>query len=255
MTDYDEWNTRLEAEGLGVIDPRRNWDDASKDIKHIKGKHKRLDAAINAIESEADAFMTNSPVTARAVETRHLSADDVQFDLDDGLHDIDEDADSAWDLMMISFIATPKEAEIAGRARSSALGLDSRLCVKKPKIRRRTKAQKAANIRARQRGLPEPYPLNPYVAVREDVDGDACYAVPRPQLHLGDSGLPCASSDAGSGPLAVVDRPKPDYGSPRDESIKPSPVVDTLGYAPGRSPFQLSLAQRGARRNSDITSG
>ena len=48
MTDlFDEWNARLEAEGLGVIDPRRNWDDASKDIKHIKGKQKRLDAMVN----------------------------------------------------------------------------------------------------------------------------------------------------------------------------------------------------------------
>ena len=42
MTDLlDEWNARLEAEGLGVIDPRRDWNDASKDIKNIKGKHKR----------------------------------------------------------------------------------------------------------------------------------------------------------------------------------------------------------------------
>ena len=34
MTElFDEWNARLEAEGLGVIARRRNWDDACKDIK------------------------------------------------------------------------------------------------------------------------------------------------------------------------------------------------------------------------------
>ena len=246
MTDFDEWNTRLEAEGLGVIavdTPYRG-----DNLKHIKGKHKRLDAAINAIESEAEAFMTNSPVTARAVETRFSSAEDEQSDWDDGLWQEDEDADCAWDLMILSLSGSPKESEIADRQRGSVLPLYRREVVK-PKIRRRTRAQKAANIRARQRGLPEPYPANPYIAERPEP---VCYAVPKPQLYLGDSGLACASSDAGSGPLAVVDRPKPDYGSPRDESLRPSPVVDCEGYLPGRSPFQLSLAQRGVR-NSDIT--
>ena len=183
MTDlFGEWNTRLEAEGLGVIDPIRNWDDASKDIKHIKGKHKRLDALVN--EPSPSARMTNSPVTARGSDTRFIHAADFEIDLDDGLHDIDEDADNAWDLLLISFIATPKEAEIADRQRGPVLPLSDRLEVVTPKVRRRTKAQKAANIRARQRGLPEPYPANPYLAESPTPDS-VTYAVPKPQRYLG----------------------------------------------------------------------
>ena len=118
MTDlFAEWDALLEAEGLGVIDPIRNWDDASKDIKHIKGKHKRLDALVN--EPDPSARMTNSPVTARGSDTRFIHAADFEIDLDDGLHDIDEDADNAWDLLMISFVATPKEAELADRKRAA----------------------------------------------------------------------------------------------------------------------------------------
>jgi hypothetical protein len=251
MTDlFDEWNTRLEAEGLGVIDPIRNWDDASKDIKHIKGKHKRLDALVN--EPAPSARMTNSPVTARGSDTRFIHAADFEIDLDDGLHDIDEDADNAWDLLMLSFIATPTEAAIADRQRASVLPLTSEQKVVKPKLRRRTKAQKAANIRARQRGLPEPYPANPYIEESPELE-PVTYAVPKPQRYLGDLGIPCASADAGGGPLAVPTRPKPDRGSPRrDDELRPSPVVGCDGYLPGRSPFERQLAQRGVR-NSDIT--
>ena len=60
-----------------------------------------------------------------------------------------------------------------------------------------------------------------------------------------------ATADAKSGPLNIVDRPKRDYGN-RPDDIKMSPVVDTLGYLPGRGPYQLQIAQRG-RGNSDIT--
>ena len=236
MTDmFDEWNARLEAEGLGVIDPRRNWDNASKDIKHIKGKHKRLDAMVN--EPPESGRMTNSPLTARAVDTRFISAADIDVDcdFDDGLHDHDEDADNAWDMLMISFIATPKEAEIADRKRAACFGLDDKNRPRSGKVlRRRDETDEQYRERVADR-----------LGIATDEMGPL-YSPWRPSVQF-------ASADAGSGPLAVPTRPKPDRGSPRrDDELRPSPVVGCDGYLPGRSPFELSLAQRGVR-NSDIT--
>lgn len=238
MTDmFAEFEALLEAEGLGVIDPRRNWDNASKDIKHIKGKHKRLDALVN--EPAESGRMTNSPVTARAVDTRFISAADIDVDadFDDGTFDIDEDADNAWDLMTMSFIATPKEAELADRKRAACFGLDDFGRPRSGKVYRK-KGETDEQYRER---------VADRLGIATDEMGPL-YTPWRPAVQF-------ASADAGGGPLAVPTRPKPDRGSPRrDEELRPSPVVDTLGYASGRSPFQLSLAQRG-RRNSDITSG
>lgn len=232
MTDFDVWNTRLEAEGLGIIAVDTPY--CGRDLKHIKGKHKRLDAAINAIESEAEAFMTTSPVTARAVETRFSSAEDEQSEWDDVLWDEDEPADNAWDLLILSLTGSPKEAEIADRRRGAVFGLDAKGRPRSGKVyRKRGESDSAYAERCAER-----------LGMSTDLVGPV-YSQWRPAA-------PFATADAGSGPLAVVDRPKPDYGSPRDESIKPSPVVDCEGYLPGRSPFQLSLAQRGVR-NSDIT--
>lgn len=237
MTDLSAaaWEELLEAEGLGVIDPRRDWNDASKDIKNIKGKHKRLDAMVN--EPTESGRMSNSPLTARAVDTRFISAADidVESNFDDGLHDIDEDADNAWDLLMMSFIATPKEAELADRKRAACFGLDDKHRPRSGKVlRRRDETDEQYRERVAER-----------LGIATDEMGPV-YTPWRPSVQF-------ASADAGSGPLAVPDRPKPDRGRPRrDEELRPSPVVGCLGYAPGRSPFELSLAQRG-RSNSDIT--
>jgi hypothetical protein len=136
----ESWDALLDAEGLGVIDvggPYRG-----DDIKQIKGKHKRLDAMIN--DPDPSGRMINSPVTAKAVETRFANADDEQSDFDDGLWDDDEDADNAWDLMLLSLTGSPKEAEIADRRRSYPLGLDAEHKPSQPKIRRLSKAQKGA---------------------------------------------------------------------------------------------------------------
>lgn len=238
MTDFERWESLLEAEGLGVIDPRRDWNDASKDIKHIKGKHKRLDALVN--QPAESGRMTNSPVTARAVDTRFISAADidVEADFDDGTFDIDEDADNAWDLLMMSFIATPKEAEIADRERAACFGLDDFGRPRSGKVYRK-KGETDEQYRER-------------VAERLGIATDEMGPVYTPWRPVVTE---FASADAGSGPLAVPTRPKPDRGSPRrDDELRPSPVVGCDGYLPGRSPFELSLAQRG-RRNSDITSG
>lgn len=236
MTDlFGEWEARLEAEGLGVICPHRERSNASTDIKHIKGKYKRLDALLN--DPDPSARMTNSPVTARAVETRFIAAgDEHSVDFDDGLHDLDEDADNAFDLLLIGFVATPKEAELADRQRAACFGLDDFGRPRSSKVyRKRGETDEQYRERVAER-----------LGIATDEMGPVYspYRPPAPEF---------ASSDAGSGPLAMVTRPKPDRGSPRrEEELRPSPVVDTDGYLPGRSPFQRQLAQRGVR-NSDIT--
>lgn len=229
----ENWDALLDAEGLGVIDPARNWHDASKDIKHIKGKHKRLDALLNA--PDPSGRMTNSPVTARAVETRFANAEDEQSDFDDGLWDNDEDADNAWDLMLLGFIATPKEAEIASRRRGAVFGLDDFGRPRSGKVYRKkgdTDEQYLQRVADR-------------LGISTDEMGPLYSPLPQSKpAH--------AHTDAGGGPLAVIDRPASNYGSPRDEGVRMSPVVDTDGYLPGRSPYQMSISRSG-RQNSDIT--
>ena len=136
---------------------------------------------------------------------------------------------------MVSFIATPKEAEIADRRRAAVFGLDAKGRPRSGKVYRQrgeTDEQHAERVAER-------------LGMSTDLMGPV-YSQWRPAA-------PFASADAGSGPLAVPNRPKPDRGSPRrEEELRPSPVVDTDGYLPGRSPYQRLLAQRGVR-NSDIT--
>ena len=229
----ENWEALLEAEGLGVIDPQRNWDDASKDIKHIKGKHKRLDAMVN--DPDPSGRMTNSPVTARAVETRFANAEDEQSDFDDGLWDNDEDADNAWDLMILSLTGSPKEAEIADRRRGAVFGLDLKGRPRSGKLRKqRGETHEQFMERVAERLGMSTEQMGPLYS-------------PLPQRKPDH-----AHTDAGGGPLSVIDRPKRDYGSPRDEDVRMSPVVDTDGYLPGRGPYQLQMA-RGGRGNSDIT--
>lgn len=233
-TEIENWEMLLESEGLGVIDPARNWDDASKDIKHIKGKHRRLDCVINGVTKESDGIMTNSPVTARAVETRFSNAESEQDDFDDGLWDDDEDGDDVWDMLMLSFIATPKEAEIASRRRGAVYGLDDFGRPLTGEVKR-LKGESIEEHMAREAAR---------WGMSTDEMGPLYSPLPRRKPDH-------AHTDAGGGPLAMVDRPKPDYGKPR-EDIRMSPVVDTLGYPSGRGPYQLLLSQ-GGRSNSDIT--
>ena len=229
--EIEAWDALLESEGLGVIGTEHYRGD---NLKHITGKHRRLDCVINGVFKESDGIMTNSPVTARAVETRFSNAESEQEDFDDGLWDDDEDGDDVWDMLILSLTGSPKEAEIADRRRGALFGLDDKNRPRGGKIRR-------------QRGESDEHFMD-RVAERLGISTEQMgpaytpWTPPKPDY---------ATSDAGGGPLAMVDRPKPDYGKPREE-IRMSPIVDTLGYLPGRGPYQLQLAQ-GGRGNSDIT--
>jgi hypothetical protein len=230
--EIEAWDALLESEGLGVIAVDDHWHGVG--VKHITGKHRRLDCVINGVFKESDGIMTNSPLTARAVETRFSDAESEQEDFDDGLWDDDEDGDDVWDMLILSLTGSPKEAEIANRRRGALFGLDDKNRPRGGKIRR-------------QRGESDEHFMD-RVAERLGISTEQMgpaytpWTPPKPDY---------ATSDAGGGPLAMVDRPKPDYGKPREE-IRMSPVVDTLGYLPGRGPYQLQLAQ-GGRGNSDIT--
>lgn len=227
----ENWEALLEAEGLGVIDVAGPY--RGDNLKHIKGKHKRLDAMLN--DPGPSGRMSNSPVTARAVETRFANADDEQSDFDDGLWDDDEDADNAWDLMILSLTGSPKEAQIADRRRGAVFGLDLKGRPRSGKLRK----QRGENHEQFMERVAD------RLGMSTEQMGPLYSPLPeRKPDH--------AHTDAGGGPLSVIDRPKRDYGSPREEDVRMSPVVDTDGYLPGRGPYQLQMAQRG-RGNSDIT--
>jgi hypothetical protein len=226
----ENWEALLESEGLGVIDVDSPY--RGEGIKHIKGKHKRLDAMLN--DPAPSGRMSNSPITARAVETRFANAEDEQSDFDDGLWDDDEDADNAWDLMILSLTGSPKEAEIADRRRAAVFGLDAKGRPRSGKLRKQ-RGETLEQFRAR---------VADRLGISTDDMGPLYSPLPRRKPDH-------AHTDAGGGPLSMVDRPDADYGKPR-EDIRMSPVVDTDGYLPGRGPYQLQLA-RGGRGNSDIT--
>ena len=235
-TDID-WEQVLESEGLGVIDVEQG---SSTD--HIpRGKMRRLDQIINSPQPSAQ--MAISLYTADASETRSTFSWEVN-----GIVGIDgTGGETVLDCLALAFLATQKEAELADRARSVSIPLDGKN--RKRSSVNLSRKQRAENIRARQRGLPEPHSRNPFVS--EPVAPEA-YATPKCEFYMREQGLPCASSDAGSGPLSIVERPKSFSSRVDAEPVRMSPVVDTEGYLPGRSPFQQSLA-RGGRQNSDIT--
>ncbi len=235
-----EWEAILESEGLGVIQVDRPY--RGENLKHISGKHKALDAKINGITKEAQGFMTNSPVTARAVETRFVDPDEAQSEFNDGLWDDDDVADNAWDALALSMTGTRKEAELADRARGAVFGLDKFNRPRSGKVYRK-RGESDADYKAR---------VADRLGFDTDIPDDIQYAVPKPDFYWKERGVPCAHSDAGTGPEAIIERPKPDYGRPYDESIVMAPVVDTIGYPSGRSPYQVSISRMGIR-NSDIT--
>ena len=202
MTElFDEWNSRLEAEGLGVVETDDHWHGVN--FGNLSGKHRRLDAMVNNIAEGADGYMTVSPVTARAVETRFSDPEDEQSEWDDGLWDEDEPADNAWDLLILSLTGSPKEAEIADRRRAAVFGLDDFGRPRSGKVYRKrgeTDEQHAERVAER-------------LGMSTELMGPV-YSSWRPAA-------PFATADGGSGPLAIPTRPKPDRGSPRrDEELR-----------------------------------
>ena len=234
--ERDKWNAILDSEGLGVIEVDAPY--KGTDIKHIKGKWARLDAEVNELQSRSE-IMTNSPPTAKAVATRASPTRRGQPKdfITDGSQDIEDTGEDVWDTMALSITATPKEAEIADRRRAAVSGLDKwnrPLGLRTKRVPGESRAQwrERNHDRIIGEGLAkEPGPL------RSD------WKPPMP---------PFAHTDAGNGPLSIVDQPGPDFGpAPRvDEPVRMSPVVDTMTYPPGRGPYQTS---RYKATNSDIT--
>ena len=239
MDQFNEWDQILESEGLGVIDTEH--DTRMRDRRKLS-KHQRLDAEINGIECDADGFMTLQPYTADASEVRQTFSWQVNAIVEiDGSGD-----DTMMDCLALSMLATEKEAEMANR-RLATGSVDS--YGRKRSRKNLSRSQRVENLRARQRGEPEPFTRNPF---QDEIVEAKAFALPKCDYFKLEQGLPCASSDAGNGPLSVVERRKSSSSAVDAEPVRMSPVVDTEGYLPGRSPFQMQLA-RGGRQNSDIT--
>jgi hypothetical protein len=239
----------LEGEELEVLDLDQEFRNVSTDIKHIKGKWKRLEAKLNGVDYESRLAMDVSPVTARAVSTWVTFAVDVQSghgengddesgvgDQYEGLRDEDELGDNSWDCLRLGFIATPKEAEIADRTRGAIYGLDE-------------KGRPRNGVIGQKRGESLDDYFERLDQLRQgstDQDGPLFSTLPRLSIP------PHATGNAGNGPLSYKGPlgPDPLPAPDTDEPVRMSPVVDTLGYLPGRSPFQMS---RITQNNSDIT--
>jgi hypothetical protein len=223
---FDEWNEILESEGLGVIDVGAS---KSTTLHRQLKKWPRLDAMIN--KPQPGSEMQIKPFTADSDESRQTFSWQVN-----GICEIDGTGDDTMlDCMAIACLATAKEAELADRRRASLFGLDAKGRPRSGKPRRqRDETDEQFKSRVAEA-----------LGIATDEMGPlySPWSPPKPD-H--------AHSYAGGGPLAMVDRPKPDYGNRRDDDVRMSPVVDTDGYLPGRGPYQLQVAQRG-RGNSDIT--
>jgi hypothetical protein len=240
MTNQN-WEAVLESEGLGLLDVDHTGKHSN--LGNIKGKWRRLEADLNAIEVERE-LMSDSFVTARGSETRYTFASDVN-------HIASHDSKcTVLDSLAYAMSATEKEAELADRARQSVLGLDKDGVVRRGVSRvKLSSAQKAENIRAVRSGVEMPHQTNPFI---EPEAVPVAYAIPKYDYFKKEQGLPCAKTDAGNGPLSIKGEVKADVpqGSVSDDHVRLSPIVDTEGYLPGRSPFQMG---RLAARNSDIT--
>jgi len=243
----DQWEARLEAEGLGLIEPEAQFKDVGG-AKKIKRNWARLDAELNGIEPGSAAVMSNSPPTADANGTTFYNGRSKEptcaFD----------DLDSQWEALMLKLVATAKEAEIADRARGSVCGLDDR------------HRPRGLRIKRKHRELPRDHRERMYRHILGDSakDGDG----PRFSEWVSQQIPPYAHSDAGNGPLSIVDVEEPAYQwvasceanwalepeetqtEKKAEEIRMSPIVDTMTYPPGRGPYQRSLI---AQSNSDIT--
>ncbi len=246
MNTKDDWEQLLESEGLGVIEVDKSYVGVGG-AKKIKRKWARLDAELNGIEPGSAAVMTNSPPTADARGTRISSSKSREPTY------TPEDTDGEWERLMHRMTATAKEAEIADRARATVCGLD------------KWNRPQGLAIKRKPRELPRDHRDRMYRHILGDSatsDGPRFSELVRQHIP------PHAHTDAGNGPLSIVDEDKPAYQwvasceanwalEPEDdgaetktEEIRMSPVVDTLGYPPGRGPYQTSLI---TQNNSDIT--
>lgn len=228
----ENWETLLKSEGLGVIEVDEHYQGVGG-ARRPKSKWARLDAKFNDLQNKAE-FMTESPETAKGVETRPSAKQGGQPD-DMGYGE--EHGDDVWDDLALSLTATSKESEIADRRRASICGLDDRNRPRGLALKRKPREPgKVWRQRIRDHILGD-YAGKDNGPLRSD------WKPPMP---------PYAHTDAGNGPLSIVDQPAPDFGSaPRvDEPVRPSPVVDTMTYPPGRGPYQTS---RYKATNSDIT--
>lgn len=200
----------------------------------LSGKYSELDAYLNATEEGAECF---NEYTATGSCSFSRESAEPSTGLGDSMADPE---------MLGMMSASRAEAKRADRIRKD-FGIQDIVSVKVNKshaatttrVRRKRKsaAEKAAAIRARR---------NPQASVQASQQDTApAYSVwngrPAPYAH----------TDAGNGPLAIVDMPAPEtLSASTDDVVRMSPIVDTIGYESGRSPFQI--AQRSAR-NSDIT--
>ena len=245
------WDARLEAEGLGVIDVAPLPQGA--DYNHIKGKWRRLEAELNGVSpSNKKLLMLHSPQTARAMETPRYEGSKPPSDLHS--EDPDDFGDTVWDNLINSFSASPLEARIADRRRGSICGLDHENRPVPLKIKRKHREPGKA---WRKRILD-------HIMGNTATDEDG----PRFSEWVSQQMPPYAHSDAGNGPLSIVDVEEPAYqwvasceanwalepeeteAETKAEEVRMSPIVDTMTYPPGRGPYQRSLI---AQSNSDIT--
>lgn len=247
MNTQKYWDDLLESEGLGVIEVDGNRQGVGG-AKRIKRKWARLDAELNGIEPGSAGVMTNSPPTADAKGTTFYNGRSKEptcaFD----------DLDSQWEALMLKLVATAKEAEIANRERGSVCGLDD------------WGRPRGLRIKRKHRELPRDHRERMYRHILGDSakDGDG----PRFSEWVSQQMPPYAHSDAGNGPLSIVDVEEPAYqwvasceanwalepeetqAETKAEEVRMSPIVDTMTYPPGRGPYQTSLI---VQSNSDIT--
>ncbi len=248
MKTQREWDEFLEADGLGVIDVAPPFQGA--DYNHIKGKWRRLEAELNEVDNPK-LYMEESPKTVNATETSCYEGSKPPRGWNS--EDPDTFGDSVWDNLIKSFSASPQEAKVADRRRGAIIGLDHENRPVRLKIKR--KHREPGKVWRRRI-------LNHILSnTATDEDGPAF-------SHYRSAQPPYAHSFGGNGPLSIVDEDKPAYqwvasceanwalepdddgAETKTEEIRMSPVVDTLGYLPGRGPYQTSLI---TQNNSDIT--
>ena len=286
--DPEVWEATLEAEGLGVLDIEREQMSTSSVLVKRGRKHAWLEGEMigQHYKPGDPRYMSPSPLTAMATETRLMfdDAGDLSFvagskllseleinreDVKDlieqsgSLEDLmvdqcgedDYESGESWmDQLAVSLVASRKEAELADRAKQTLRGLSDRGVVLKGTERLKTTAkQRNANRRALQEGRPLPYETNPFVDQAKVAPTDVVQRAPlRCDYFKKEQGLPCAHSDGGNGPLAIKDTPAPEPLADRvgGSTVRMSPLVPTMYYYPGRSPYEMGLF---ASQNSDIT--
>lgn len=281
-----KWEKKLSNDGLGVIDVEARASTSYVERK-LGRKHAWLEGEEMGVHYEKGdpRYMSPSPLTVQAVETRMKFGDDgdlsyvagdrlltdLEFEQDEAvfefeggsledlmLEQFDEsdyvDGESVIEQLAGSLTASRKEAELADRSRSTVLGLNQIGLPYRPTRNSPLNAkQRNENRRAGELGLPAPHQTNPYITVELVRDCDVVQRAPlRFDYFKKEQGLPCAHTDAGNGPLSIVEKAKPVFSSDRNdgEVLRMAPLVPTMYYYPGRSPFEMG---RFAAANSDIT--